>query len=59
VKVDAPSFDGRLDPQSYIDWQLAMDCYFRWHDMSEFRKIRFAMMKQRGKPDNTGKILKE
>ena len=25
VKVDAPSFGGRLDPQVYIDWQLAMD----------------------------------
>jgi len=28
VKVDAPSFDGHLDPQVYIDWQLAMDHYF-------------------------------
>ena len=28
VKVDAPSFDGCLDPQIYIDWQLAMDRYF-------------------------------
>jgi len=44
-KVDAPSFDGRLDPQVYIDWQLAMDCYFRWHDMFMSRKIQFAVMK--------------
>jgi len=29
VKVDAPSFNGRLDPQIYIDWQLTMDRYFR------------------------------
>ena len=28
VKVDAPSFDRRLDPQVYIYWQLAMDRYF-------------------------------
>ena len=48
VKVDAPSFDGRLDPQIYIDWQLAMDRYFRWHDMSESRKIRLAVMKLMG-----------
>ena len=48
VKVDAPSFDGCLDHQVYIDWQLAMDRYFRWHDISEFRKIRFAMMKLTG-----------
>jgi len=45
VKVDAPSFDGRLDPQVYIDWQLAMNRYFRWHDMSELRKIRLVVMK--------------
>jgi len=45
VKVDAPFFDGRLDPQVYIDWQLAMDRYFHWHDMSESKKIRFVMMK--------------
>ena len=48
VKVDAPSFDGRLDPQVYIDWQLAMDRYFRWHDMSESRKVRLAVMKLTG-----------
>ena len=43
VKVDAPFFDGRLNPQGYIDWQLVMKRYFRWHDMSETRKISFAM----------------
>jgi len=48
IKVDAPSFDERLDPQVYIDWQLAMDRYFRWHDMSESRKIRFTVMKLTG-----------
>ena len=45
IKVDAPSFDGRLDPRVYIDWQLTMDRYFCWHDMFESRKIRFAVMK--------------
>jgi len=45
IKVNVPSFDGRLDPQVYINWQLAMDRYFCWHDMSESRKIRFAVMK--------------
>ena len=48
VKVDAPSFDERLDPQVYINWQLAIDRYFRWHDMSESRKIRLAVMKLTG-----------
>ena len=48
VKVDAHSFDGHLDPQAYINWQLAMNRYFRWHDMSESKKIWFAMMKLTG-----------
>ena len=51
VKVDALFFNGRLDPQSYIDWQLAMDHYFCWQDMFEFRKIRFAMMKLTGQAE--------
>ena len=48
VKVDAPSFDGRLDPQAYINWQLAINHYFYWCDMSESSKIQFAMMKPTG-----------
>jgi len=37
-----------LNSQAYIDWQLAMDRYFHWHDMSESKKIRFAVMKLTG-----------
>jgi len=55
VKVDTPSFNRRLDSQTYIDWQLATYRYFRWHDMSESRKIRFVMMKLTDKPDNIEK----
>ena len=57
VKVDAPSFDRCLDPQVYIDWQLAMDRYFRWHDMSESRKIRLAVMKLTGQAGQYSKNL--
>jgi len=48
VQLDAPSFSGCLYPQTYIDWQLAMDHYFRWRDMSESKKIQFIMMKFTG-----------
>jgi len=48
VKVNDFSFDGHLNPQAHIDWQLAMELYFRWHKMSEPRKIWFATMKQSG-----------
>jgi len=37
-----------LDPQAYINWQLAIEHYFRWHDKSESRKIQIDVMKLTG-----------
>ncbi|CAL8989542.1 unnamed protein product [Prunus brigantina] len=45
VKVDAPNFDGELNPKALLDWLATMDCYFEWHDMSETRRVRFAKIK--------------
>ena len=33
IRLDAPSFDGRLDPKVYIDWEGEMDHYFEWYEM--------------------------
>ena len=45
VKLEAPTFDGILDPKIYIDWEGEMDQYFDWYDMSEERKCKFAKLK--------------
>ncbi|KAK8926104.1 hypothetical protein KSP39_PZI018936 [Platanthera zijinensis] len=45
IRLDAPSFDGRLDPKAFCDWLLDMDHYFEWYDMSDVRCVRFAKMK--------------
>ena len=45
VKIEAPSFNGQLDPTKFLDWLADMDHYFEWYDMSEERRIRFAKMK--------------
>ncbi|CAB4290977.1 unnamed protein product [Prunus armeniaca] len=45
VKVDAPNFDGELNPKALLDWLATMDRYFEWHDMSEAQKVRFAKIK--------------
>ena len=45
VKIEAPSFDGQLDPTKFLDWLADMDHYFEWYDMSEERRVRFAKMK--------------
>ncbi|KAK8951621.1 hypothetical protein KSP39_PZI004098 [Platanthera zijinensis] len=48
IRLDAPSFDGRLDPKAFSDWLLDMDHYFEWYDMSDERCVRFAKMKLTG-----------
>jgi len=45
IKLEAPAFDGQLDPQFSLDWTSNMDHVFDWYNMSNARRIRFAKMK--------------
>ncbi|GFZ06728.1 hypothetical protein Acr_18g0008980 [Actinidia rufa] len=45
INVEAPTFDGRLDPKAFTDWIREMDHFFEWHNLSDDRKVRFAKMK--------------
>ena len=45
VKIDAPTFDGVLNPSTFLDWLADMDHYFDWYTMSEERHVYFAYMK--------------
>ena len=45
IRLDAPIFDGNLDPKVYIDWEGDMDQYFDWYEMSEDRKFKFAKLR--------------
>lgn len=45
VRLEAPTFDGSMDPKDYLDWEEGMDQYFDWYDMSEERKFKFAKLK--------------
>ena len=45
VKVDVPSFDGKIDATTFSDWVIAMDDYFDWCEMSDIEQVRFAKMK--------------
>jgi len=37
IKLDVSNFDGRLDPQYYLDWVMSLECYFKWYEMSQKR----------------------
>ena len=45
VRLEAPTFDGCLDPKVYLDWEREMEQYFEWHEMTEGRKFRLAKTK--------------
>ena len=45
IKLDAPTFDGSLNPKVYVDWEGEMDQYFEWYDMTEERKCKFAKIR--------------
>ncbi|GFY95394.1 hypothetical protein Acr_10g0007790 [Actinidia rufa] len=45
INVEAPTFDGRLDPKAFTDWIIEMDHFFEWYNLSDDRKVRFAKMK--------------
>ena len=39
------NFDGRLDPKYYLDWVMSLECYFKWYEISQERRVCFAAMK--------------
>ena len=49
INVEAPTFDGRLDPKAFTDWIREMDHFFEWYNLSDDRKVRFAKMKLIGR----------
>ena len=48
VKVDVPSFDGKIDATTFSDWIVAMEDYFDWYEMSDIEWVRFARMELTG-----------
>lgn len=45
VRVDAPTFDGHLDPRVFLDWVAGMDHYFKLYDTLKDPRVRFTKMK--------------
>ena len=48
VRVDAPSFDGTLDPIKFLDWISEIEDYFEWHGLEDDRRVGLAKMKLLG-----------
>jgi len=48
IKIDVPNFEGRHNPQLFVNWTLQLDRYFTWYELTEFRKVKYAAMKLSG-----------
>lgn len=42
VKVDAPEYDGRLDPNAFLDWLASIEDFFEWYETTDAQHVRFA-----------------
>ena len=45
VKVNVPSFYGKIDATTYFDWLVAMEDYLDCYEMFDIKRVRFAKMK--------------
>ena len=45
VKVSTSEFDGRMDPNAFSDWLVAIEEYFGRYEMIDSERIRFDKMK--------------
>ena len=50
-KIEAPTFDGCLDPWVFIDWLCQMEKFFDYYLWAENKKVRYARMKLIGRVD--------
>ena len=48
IKLEAPTFDGCLDPRVFTQWIRDMDRFFTWYRVPEDRRVQFASLKLTG-----------
>jgi hypothetical protein len=44
IKVKIPSFQGRSDPEAYLEWEKKMEFVFDCHNYSETKKVKLAVI---------------
>jgi hypothetical protein len=44
IKIKIPSFQGRSDPEAYLEWEKKMEFVFDCHNYSEKKKVKVAVI---------------
>ena len=42
IKMKIPTFQGKSDPESYLEWEKKMELVFDCHNYSELKKVKLA-----------------
>lgn len=50
MQVDVLDFHGKLEPDVFQDWIMAVEDYFEWSGLSLDRQVRFVKMKLKNQP---------
>ena len=57
-KIEAPTFDGYLDPWVFTDWLRQMEKFFDYYHWAENKKVRYARIKLIGRADLSRRTLR-
>ena len=44
IKMKIPSFQGRTDPEAYLEWEKKIELIFECHNYSEEKKVKLAVI---------------
>ena len=44
IRVNIPPFQGKSDPEAYLDWESKVENFFECHNYSEQKKVRMAAL---------------
>ena len=42
IKKKIPSFQGKNEPEAYLEWEKKMELVFDYHNYSELKKVKLA-----------------
>ena len=42
IKIKIPSFQGKSDPEVYLEWETKMEIVFDCHNYSDIKKVKLA-----------------
>jgi len=48
IKIDVHNFEGKLQPEQFIEWVEKIDQFFEWKEIPDNRKVKFASLKLTG-----------